>query len=91
MNDWAREQLVQAQLAGVKQIKGYIRDNQGGYCAMGWISERQWRVQLVTGKYQPSDITAKEASEIMTANDLRGWDFLTIARKCCLPDGGSES
>lgn len=35
--------------------------------------------------YEKFGLTFRDVAEIQAANDSDGWDFLAIARKCCLP------
>jgi hypothetical protein len=91
MNELAREALVTAALKGVPQIKGHYRDLNGGpgRCAMGVIYENAGLLFsnqnvdksanfVLLDKY---GITLEDWQDIVDANDDKGWDFLTIARK----------
>jgi len=94
MNDLAREVLVKAALDGVRQAKGTYRTKNGALCAFGVLFEAmdcQW-LESPNGGYvafiagtgtvmSRYDISQEEAQEIIEANDKKGWDFLTIARK----------
>ena len=101
MNDRAREVLIDAALKGQKQIKGQLHDGKGGVCAMGALhltlhdgdhlaahacyrkgSPDCW----FSAVWQAFDL-AGEVAEIEIANDLHGWDFLTIARKIGVESG----
>lgn len=102
MNDLAREVLVKAALDGVKQIKGKLYDGDDGYCAVGVLCEDhrqrhgwQWvpfgDEFSIDSAHFPSmmtefGLTAQEWMAIVEANNNKGWDFLTIARKVGVHD-----
>ena len=96
MNQVAREALVSAALRNVRQIRGALYDEHGGRCAMGVLLEAfdgnpsnvRRRDSRDTFK-EWSDLSLEEEMEIIDANNELRWDFLTIARKCCL--GPEES
>ncbi len=85
MNDRAREALVAAALAGVKQVKGVFRNGEGR-CAMGVIIDAYGMITdpmsypQYMGCLEWAEIDWKEDDAIRVAND-NGIDFLTIARK----------
>lgn len=91
MNDNMRAALVAAALKGVRQIKGHLHDGQGGHCAWG-VYHLALHNQNEKGAVEcHNTVDQKCASfwreylsdiEIQKANDEKGWDFLTIARKC---------
>jgi len=97
MNDLARQVLVKAALDGVKQAKGVFRDNDGGLCAWGALFEGMscswlemnghWTASLPCDPMLHYDISQEESRDIVDANDKKGWDFLTIARKIGNKDG----
>jgi hypothetical protein len=84
MNERARGALVTAALNGVPQIKELYRWGPGR-CAIGvlldefGLSEREGNTVDVLAAL--AGLSSGEFSDIMEANDLKGWDFLTIARK----------
>jgi hypothetical protein len=87
MNDRAREALVAASLKGVSQIRWAYRTDQG-QCALGVLLEKTgWyeldQIPCVASEMirKEFDMRPEEFSEITHANDVLGWDFLTIARK----------
>lgn len=92
MNDRAREALVAAALQGVRQIKGKLHDGKGGHCAYGIIhldlhqgneqAALECVGQLTGAPHCKLRVEYLADFEIVAANDTRGWDFLTIARKC---------
>ena len=97
MNDKAREALVAAALSGVKQIKFALQDSDGGRCANGVLMEACTGVaphQINWTTFNPSrfwewgGLSLKEEDEIVHANNVLGWDFLTIARKIGVNDEG---
>jgi hypothetical protein len=89
MNEIGQEALVRAALNGTKQIKHAFKDHSGGRCAMGVILEKCGiafngdlhtdimgeRLKAIAG------IELDEARWVTIVNDVKGWDFLTIARK----------
>lgn len=80
MNTRGRDALVQAALNGIRQLRdGRVTDNDGGRCALGVLCDY--------GEY-PRDfmVTHAEATGIIHANDVLGWDFLTIAQKFHNPE-----
>ena len=91
MNDLARGALVAAALRGHKQIQCSLHDHdEGGECALGVIhlaAHGGNREQALLCQRQADcahmwgDLSAREGEDIARANDLKGWDFLTIARK----------
>ena len=97
MNDRAREALVAAALNGTPQIRGALRDQKDGRCALGVLCE-------AAGFFMPAGVniidtedileswaecSLQEATEIVRANDALRWDFLTIARKIGVKDEGN--
>ena len=44
MNDIARQKLIDAALAGVRQIKGKYADDEGGLCALGVLGMREHHI-----------------------------------------------
>ncbi len=97
MNDHAREVLIAAALNGVTQCKWVLRGWGDARCAMGVLNEAAWGdvhypqehpYEKMKAVY---DISPDELVEIVKRNNVDGWDFLTIARKCCLePPHGPE-
>jgi hypothetical protein len=93
MNEEARELLVQAALEGRKQIKYAMHDGEGGSCAVGILHEALHATYADAVAcmeehrscwYQAErrfGINLSESTDIVGANDDKGWDFLTIARK----------
>jgi hypothetical protein len=94
MNHAAAEALVQAQLNGVRQIKGAIADGTGGYCAMGVIFcagvslNHLYEIHVdecpecgatSDGYYQRPISTQYDV--VVHLNNDHGWSFLDIARK----------
>lgn len=90
MNDRAREALVAAALNGVKQIRYGWRDDHGGFCALGVLMEdcKGWHLFSVEHLDKEYGLTKNEREVILRANDVLGWDFLTIARKFGNNDSG---
>jgi hypothetical protein len=98
MNERAREALVAAALSGRSQIKRRMHDEFGGACAAGVLFEN------VTGERHQAftqykefrkvleelDISERELTRIWHANDIHGWDFLTIARKIGNDDADAD-
>ena len=104
MNEKARDALVAAALRGHSQVRGALHADlaHDGDCALGVLhiahhgGNRLAAVACWAGGRGCSPafgrawgICAEEHNEIIHANDNLGWDFLTIARKCCL--GPEES
>jgi len=89
VNDKAREALVQAALQGTRQITGAFRDDDDGRCALGVLYDAMgvefptvcMSVELREQLCITYDISNDEGSDIVNANDILKWDFLTIARK----------
>ena len=91
MNDLARETLTQAALDGVRQIKGWFKDDRGGFCALGVLKfnllcVEKWCVE----KYGLSAPCMEcpecgalytEPGLVVHLNDDHNWDFLMIASK----------
>ena len=97
MNELARETLVAAALNGVRQVKGMFRDHGGGRCAVGVLMEScavpfngflNGDLTALCERYQTS---VQELAQIVDANDNKGWDFLTIARKFGNEHEGQEA
>jgi hypothetical protein len=87
MNDRAREALVEASLKGVNQIKRAYKTDKG-QCALGVLLEKtgwyeEFWIPCVASEMIRSEfeMSNKELKDIVYANDVLGWDFLTIARK----------
>jgi hypothetical protein len=95
MNDRAREALVAAALSGIPQTRGEYYNHHGGRCAMGVLLDvvDYWNGPLMAQMdareclYKNFAIGAREHEQIRVANDSKGWDFLTIARKIGVTDG----
>ena len=96
MNERARNALISASMAGVKQIKGSLRDTEGGMCALGVMREAagvnfsiilNWNEYCYLLKWAEMD--GEEFDLIAEANDILEWDFLTIARKIGVKEEGN--
>ena len=97
MNERAREALVAAALAGIRQIQNRTCDDNGGRCATGviledytgfahWSDIRARRIPVNTETiYAAYGITDEEWAEMIRLNNA-GVDFLTIARKLGVPE-----
>ena len=87
MNERGVAVLMQAALEGREQVKGAYYSGDGG-CAVGVLHQALFGhtrlnyccpISPTVGKeYQMSH---EEILAIIRANDVLGWDFLTIARK----------
>lgn len=86
MNDRARDALAQAALNGTPQVRYVLSDGAGGRCAMGVLNEAAtgapwWPLNRWDFLRDTYDIGPNDAEEIVTRNNIDGWDFLTISRK----------
>ena len=96
MNERGKSALINAQLRGVRQIKGRLFDGEGGMCAGGvlcveagmcdqvgrWvIGENPNRRGYLVGLFA---LDRSELEEMVNMNNVLGYDFIKIARE--LPD-----
>ena len=85
--------LVDAALKGVPQIQGRYHDGYGGSCAVGVLHAAipnhkplnfcgECGSHLIMESVQQAyGITEQDCRDMLQDNDVRGIDFLTIARK----------
>jgi len=99
MNDVARDALALAGLTGHPQAMGALHADEGD-CAIGVIHIAAHRgnrfAALRCGlSYRCAGTFAemddRQLKEVWLANDRKGWDFLTISRKCCLGQESQEA
>ncbi len=78
MNDNGTGALVAAALADAPQIRGAMRTARGR-CAFTVIVDAAAAAGQTAQRW--ADLSDQECREIVVANDVHRWDFLTIARK----------
>lgn len=94
MNERGKQALVNAQMRGVRQLRGRLYDGEGGFCAggvlleaMGLMDRDGWIGSLPNGTtlsvFQVFGLDEHEWERMVTMNNA-GADFIKIARE--LPD-----
>lgn len=92
MNEQAREVLVRAAMDGHPQAQGAYHKEDGSDCAIGLLHltlhrTRYEAMACVDGRCWMAKLRDRfgldcdETERIFAANDVVGWDFLTIATK----------
>ena len=95
MNERGKSALINAQLRGVRQIKGRLFDGEGGMCAGGVLCVEAGMCdqvgRWVIGENNSRDylvvvfaLDRSEWQEMIRMNNVLGYDFIKIARE--LPD-----
>ena len=98
MNERGKGALINAQLRGVRQIKGRLFDGEGGMCAGGVLCVEagmydqvgRWVKGFTNRRDSPGAVAGlfaldrSEWEEMVNMNNVLGYDFIKIARE--LPD-----